>query len=52
MENQITDTRWHYNLGYEEAKELTLEIIEKLRDTGNYDLATLNAIETEIEEDN
>ena len=52
MANQITDTTWHYNLGYEEAKEMIFEIVEKLRDTGNYDRATLDAIETQLEEDN
>jgi hypothetical protein len=45
----ITDTKWHYNLGYEEAREMVLEAIEAMRDSGDYHNPTLDELEGRIE---
>jgi hypothetical protein len=37
-----------YNLGYEEAREMVMEVIEEMRDSNKFDLATLNELEQRI----
>ena len=47
-----TDSQWHYNLGCEEEREANLEAIDRMRDTGKYDKATLEELERRIQNGN
>jgi len=44
----MTDSH-DYNLGYEEAREMVMEVIEEMRDSGKYFIPTLNELEDRIQ---
>jgi hypothetical protein len=48
MEIPQMEPTFDYNLGYEEAREMVMEVIEEMRDSMNFDIPTLDELEQRI----